>query len=622
MTALPQLTDAELAAIADPAALLDHVWALEPWGRYAEREAALDRLQEVLDGGEVPPHPPGRNWRLEFLAERAIDVGRSRLLDEALSLVAEVKRGAEPRDEIALARAGLAAGQALAWIGTDEATWQANQAFAEAADRFAALGRREWQGSALLRRGFSACYQYGDLVRAEELIREALDTYPPGSERLPGALDTYANVLIDLGEFDRAASVIDRASVLARRDEFRKPRADLAWTRARLAAGRGDAGATERLLRDAEREAVEMDWFETHIGLSFLLEAAELLDRVGVDAPARRYLERARERAGDDNEEVIQTAAVLRARSGDPGLALEELQRLARVDWLEKRLVWRHTLLIAWATFRDGRDGAGEPAARALAQAIACGGLRVAQAGEPEIVAALAPLAEQSGSAAARELLLGGRGLLVRLFGTPASSRPMARRSSCRRACPASSSPAGPARAGAGGRHRARGVLPGRDAGGLRASDCDRCSRVCERRPGRWSCATATPSRLVPAWVDAREFLTVAERVRGASGARAVQLAYAALALWRAPLLPSDPYAAWAEEARAEVRYRHLALLDLVAADAAARGSHREALTALEAALAEDPDDERSPRGGGRAAAGARPPPRRRAPHRRFGFGL
>ncbi len=592
MTAPPQLTDAELAAIADPAALLDHVWALEPWGRYAEREAALDRLEAVLDRADDPRSPPGRNWRLELLAERAIDVGRSRFLDEALALVEEVKRRADPAHEIALARAGLAAGQALAWIGTDDATRQANQAFAEAAGRFAALGCRDWQGSALLRRGFSACYQYGDLVRAEELIREALDTYLPDSERLPGALDTYANVLIDLGEFDRAADVIDRATVLARSDEFRKPRADLAWTRARLAAGRGDAGATERLLREAEREAVAMDWFETHIGLSFLLEAAELLDRVGLGAQARGYLERARERGGDDNEEVIQTAAVLRAHSGDPGLALEELQRLARVDWLEKRLVWRHTLLIAWATFRDGRDGAGEPAARALAQAIACGGLRVAQAGEPEIVAALAPLAEQAGSAAARELLLAGRGLLVRLFGTPSVAG-------------ADGSPV-ELPAGMPGELVRRLALHEQglavDAV-LEAFFPDASPAVARQRlrqvltrlrtaVGEAVVRDGDTLRLVPAWVDAREFLAIAERVRGASGARAVQLAYAALALCRAPLLPSDPYAAWAEEARAKVRDRHLELLDLVAGDAVARGSHREALTALEAALAEDPDDE------------------------------
>jgi two-component SAPR family response regulator len=71
-----------------------------------------------------------------------------------------------------------------------------------------------------------------------------------------------------------------------------------------------------------------------------------------------------------------------------------------------------------------------------------------------------------------------------------------------------------------------------------------------------------------------------------------VRLAYGALALHAGPLLPSDPYAAWAEDAREQVAYRHLALLDLVAADAAARGSHQEALTALEAALAEDPSAE------------------------------
>ena len=68
----------------------------------------------------------------------------------------------------------LARGQALAWVGTDEATRQAHLAFAEAADRFAALGHRDWQGSALLRRGYSACYQHGDLAEAVELIGEAV----------------------------------------------------------------------------------------------------------------------------------------------------------------------------------------------------------------------------------------------------------------------------------------------------------------------------------------------------------------------------------------------------------------------------------------------------------------
>ena len=131
--------------------------------------SALDALERLLGAG-VDPAPPGRDWRLELLAERAIDVGRAFGVDEALALTDQVIETAEPEHEIALARAMLARGQALAWVGTDEATLRAHRAFAEAADRFAALGHRDWQGSALLRRGYSACYQHGDFTQAVELI--------------------------------------------------------------------------------------------------------------------------------------------------------------------------------------------------------------------------------------------------------------------------------------------------------------------------------------------------------------------------------------------------------------------------------------------------------------------
>jgi DNA-binding SARP family transcriptional activator len=592
VTVPPEITEAILATITDPVQLLDRAWALEPWGRYGERSATLDALEALLDAGGAPPPLPGRDWRLELLAERAIDVGRSNRVDEARALVEEVTRAADGSHEIALGRAMLASGQALAWIGTDDGTRRANQAFAEAAERFAALGNRDWQGSALLRRGYSACYQHGDFVQAEELIREALETYGPDSERLAGALGPYADVLIDLGEFDAAEAVIERAVAVAERLGFTKALSEVLWVRARVAASRGDARATERLLREAEREAAGLDWFETHIGLSWLLEAAELLDRVGLGDQARVYFERGRTRAGDANDEVRQTTAVLRARSGDPGQALDELQELARGNWLEKRLTWRHTLLTGWATFRAGRAGAGELAARALEQAVACGGVRVAQAGEPEIVAALAPLAEQAGSAVARDLLLGGRKLVVRLFGTPAvmtadgavlelpSGMPgeLVRLLALQEhGLPVDVVLEGffPEVSPAAARQRLRQVLTR-----LRSAAGD----VVMRDGGNL--------RLLAAWVDVREFLAAANRVRGARGDRAVRLAYAALALRSGPLLPSDPYAAWAEETREQVRYRHLALLDLVASDAAARGSHQEALTALEASLEEDPEAE------------------------------
>jgi len=586
-----ELTQAELAAVSDPAALLDRAWALEPWGRYAEREAALARLETLLGSGLAPPSPAGRDWHLELLAERAVDVGRSRRLDEAFELVQEVVSGADPAHEIALARAMLASGQAWAWVGTDEATRESNRAFAEAAERFAALGNRDWQGSALLRRGYSGCYQHGDVALGETLIRQALETYPPGSDRLPGALASYADVLIDLGRFDDAEAALDSAAALAEGDGFEKARGDVAWCRARVAAGRGDARSTERLLVEAVRATSSMDWFGTHIGTSFLLECAELLDLLGVGGEAQRYLEAARERAGDEDEEVLQTQAVIRARTGDPRRALDELQRLVRGEWLEKRVVWRHTLLTAWATFRAGREGAGALTARALEQAIACGSVEIARAGEPLLVSALAPMAERAGSDTARRLMLGGRELVVRLFGTAAVTDAEGHPLELPPGMPGelvrmlaiqehgllvdvvleALFPDAPANAA---RQRLRQVLTR-----LRAA----AGEIVVREEGRL--------RLVPAWIDVREFLVASNRVRGANGARSVQLAYAALALHAGELLPEDIYAEWAQDIRGEVRYRHLELLDLVAADAAARGSHDEALTALEAAAREDPNE-------------------------------
>ncbi len=587
-----ELRDDELDPIGDPALLLQRAWDLEPWGRYGERSAALDALERLIATGTASAPLPGRDWRLELLAERAIDVGREGNVNQALTLVDEVRLAAGPAHEIALARAMLAMGQALAWVGTDVATREVHRAFAEAAERFAALGEREWHGSALLRRGYSASYQHGDLQEAADLIREAVATYPPDSMRLAGALGCFADVLIELGEFEEGDTVLDRAIAVAERFGFAKAATDATWARAHIAAGRGDARATERLLREAEREAVTQEWFDTHIGRTFLLDAAELLDLVGLTDQARGYFERAGDHQGVDRGELLPTSAVLRARSGDPGLALSELQEIVRHDWLEKRLTWRHTLLTAWATFRSGREGAGELAARALEQAVASGSIRVAQAGEPHITAALAPLAEAAGSPSAREVLLQGRLVIVKLFGKPTFTA--ADGSSIR-------VPAGmpgqlmrwlalhehglavdvvleqffPDTPPTVARQRLRQVL-----NRLRSSAGDVVVREGETLS------------LIPAWVDVNEFLIAANRVRAATGARAMQLAYAALAVHNGPLLPSDPYEAWADDIRDQVRYRYLALLDLVAADAVARGSHQEALTALEAAAEVDPDAE------------------------------
>ena len=93
----PELAADDLAGVRDPSALLDRAWALEPWSRYADRTAALDALELLLLGADVDPAPPGRDWHLELLAERAIDVGRAFDVDEALALTDQVIGGGPTR---------------------------------------------------------------------------------------------------------------------------------------------------------------------------------------------------------------------------------------------------------------------------------------------------------------------------------------------------------------------------------------------------------------------------------------------------------------------------------------------------------------------------------------------
>jgi DNA-binding SARP family transcriptional activator/tetratricopeptide (TPR) repeat protein len=584
----PPLTQIRLEETSDPAALLALARELEPELRLNERTRVLDRLQTVLDQNPELRSSAEHDWLLELVAERAIDAAADVRLDEGEMLAHRVLDAAAPENAVAIARATLAWGRVLAWRGTEETNRRASKVLEEAAERFAALGNREMQGFCVFWRGQAVNFQTGAIPQAVELIGEALKIMGPDSPRRCTILSFYADTLIELGEWDAATVALDEAAVLADRDGNEKARAYVAWSRAHMASLRGDPYATERLVREVEHDCA--DWFATHIGVAFMTDAVEYLDRVGLQDEANTYLERAIVRLGDD-ESIRQARAMMLARSGDPDAALEALQELVRGDWLEKRLTWRNTLMTAWATFRAGRSGAGELAKRAFEQAVANGGIRVALAGEHDLALALAPLAHRAGSTHARELMLDGRSVLVSLFGTPQvvladgeelqlpAGKPgeLVRMLAIHEhgmqveeVCEAFFPEVAPQAA----KQRLRQILTR-----LRAAGADVVVR------------DGDVLRLLPAWVDLREFLAGANRVRAARGPREVQKAYAALALWNGPLLPADLYAPWADEVRRQAEYKHLQLLETIVSDAATRGAHQEALTALDAALQADSYD-------------------------------
>jgi DNA-binding SARP family transcriptional activator len=572
----------------EPGELLDAARRYEAGLRLTQRTAALDAIAGLLRSDVPPPTVNGRNWALELDAERAIDLARLVEVDAAQALAERVLATAGPQEQVARARATEALGRALAWSGTDGRTRTAEAVLLDAVDLYEALGEHEWQGYALFWLGNSVHFQNGDLDGAESYIRAGLDLLGPESARRPAVLTFLANVLVARGDWSGAEAVLDEAARLAVDAPDPMSRAYVAWSRAQVASGQGNAAATERNLREAEREAG--DWLDIHTGATFFADAAELLDRVGEPAAADAYLARAVERLPED-EFVRQAQAALLARRGDPELALVALQELTRGEWLEKRLIWRHSLLAAYASLRAGRDDVGVLAARALDQAAAAGGLDVAIRGEPALVAAVLPLAEAAGSGHARALLAPSDGIVVRLFGATSVIRgdglltlPPGQSSELVRML--ALHPNGmtveqvidaffPDVSVDVGRHRVRQILTR-----LRAAVGDVVLRDGEHL------------HLAPAWVDVRAFRLICDRALKARPEQVAELAYSALALWTGPPLPADAYAGWASSARRQLHRRYLDLLDLLAADAARRGSIDEALHALTLAREEDPYDE------------------------------
>jgi hypothetical protein len=544
----------EVAIRDGAAALLEHAWTLEPAMRLSERAAALGQLAILLEGPHAPPAPPGRDFGLELLAERAVDASIHVRVDEVLELTDQVRAAAfRINAPIAQARATWARGRALAWAGTDAAASEGARELEMAAEQFAALGRREWHGYTLIWYGHTIHYENGRPRDAAEMTRAGLALLPADSPWRSTAMVFLADAQIELGELDDAGVSLNEALLTAEACADAKARSYATWTAAHLAAAREDQLGTARLL--AEVEAQRGEWFESHLGLYFLADAAALLDCVGLTDRAARYLETAQARQSANDDYVVLANAVMLARTGDPHVAESTLQEVVRGEWVEKRLRWRNTMLLAWSKLRAGdRTDACRVAARAFEEAHACGGTIVAATAEPLITHALAPLAAEAGSEHARRLLAGDGELIIRLFGTPAVTASDGRTIELPPGMPGellrmlAIHPRGtsvdtvlatffPDVTSSTGRQRLRQLLARlRSAGGeLVIRDGELLT-------------------LAPAWVDLRSFSVLTGRARATRGALAVQYAHAALALAaRGPLLPAHPYADWADEARHSV---------------------------------------------------------------------
>jgi DNA-binding SARP family transcriptional activator len=567
-----------------PVALLHLVRACEPGLRLMHRSATIDRFVTLSasTGGRLA------GLDREIQAEQALDLARNARLDEAEELARRVLGAALPDERVAYGRASEALGRVLAWRGDEMSARSADRHLADAEQVYVELGTREWLGFLTFWRGNAVLYQHGRLAEAGEAMRRALQILAVDSPRRGVVLTFYADVLTTVGDWAAVDAALTEARQLAATHGDAATSAYAEWQAAKVASVQGDAVATARHLNDAERHRAE--WFDLTSGSTFLADAAEMLDRVGRYDAADDYLARAIASDPDD-EFVLQARALLLARRGDPEVALEALHQLTQRPWLEPRLTWRRTMFVAWASLRAQRDGVGTLAARALDQAQELGGASIAVLGEPAITAALLPLAAASGSAVATELLAPASRLVVRVLGEVSIRRdtvdvplPTGRPAMLVRLLAI--------------HHRGLELdevvdtlWPEQDTDTGRRRLRDTLARL-KARSGDIVIRQGSRLLLAPAWIDATAFRAAADRALGSGGRDGGALAVAALALWTGDLLPSDPYEAWATGPREQLRRRRLDLLDLVAAQAAERGSYDEARQALEQAIEADPYDD------------------------------
>jgi ATP/maltotriose-dependent transcriptional regulator MalT/DNA-binding SARP family transcriptional activator len=556
--------------------LADRVTLLVQASLAAELHAPDRRPAWVAQAhGLAPPTGPTRR---AVDAERARQQGRDGDLPGAFVLATEVLDAA-PADEL-FTRARAHFTRALVEVvrvqGVGDATVVDDLESAAALFRLA--GEPRWEANALQALGFGVHLQHGAFERAVDRLHSAVALLATPDVVRGMALTYLAEALNHAGRLDDAGAALREASDIGRRLANIDLIGYAAWSRAELAALRRDAAGVEAALGEALHHGGT--WEQRLAAVDFYAVASEYRLLVGDEAGARRELAEAERRAEGTGyvAPTLTARARLEATVGDPEQAESVLDELDAIGVERDR--WLRLLFRAVSAQRSGRTERAAELLQASARAAADldDPTRLTRR-EPELVAVIDTGSEPV-PAPTHIVLLGG--FEVRTGGDDAQPAPghpatlvklLALRGVL--AIDEAVDLLWPEADVDTGRRRLRNLL-----NRLRATT----PGVVERREGSLVLAEGIE-------VDVHRFEAAAGAALTADPSRRAGMARQALAHHTGELLPADRYDDWAIAPRERVQRRFLALVDLVADDALARGDVDEGLRLVDLAIAAEPLD-------------------------------
>ncbi|MGE3589834.1 MAG: BTAD domain-containing putative transcriptional regulator [Ilumatobacteraceae bacterium] len=544
--------------------------------------------RDLLARADVLTSDEATARRREVVAELARDASRGGDFERGDQLAHEVLTSAGSSELRARAQALFASGMAETFRCTPVALARAQELLRESAELSELAGEFRWASDALLRLGYAVSFHGGQIDAAIADIERALALAPVADRDRAVALTYAMDVLDHAGRIADAEAAGLEALEIGRRLGDQMVIGFACWSSAWVAAHAGDHEATLAWLHEVEQHAGR--WMEEGWGAEFALTAGDMLAGLGDESGARRYFElgcdRARRHGIDDA--IGPAEARIEACFGDPVRAEAILADLDGRPFAVPRNRWLRSLLRALAAHRVGdADAARSHLATARLEAARCGYPDLPQRQERWIVEHLAVYDDQQveGAAAVADMRLLGD-FCLRIGGedrTPPAGHPATLLKLVALRGPITAAELiealWPEVDETTGRSRLRNTL-----NRMR----NRSGNVVVRRGELLAMAAGVT-------VDAIEFEAAAAAALAAPSQVRAGLARQAVARYRGDLLPGDRYAEWAAAPRERLRRRYLALTDLLADDAEARGDTEEAVRQLDAAMAVEPLDDRRP---------------------------